>query len=222
MRLNADFDRPVVIRPTERTWTSSPSRGVDRCMLDRIGDEVARATSIVRFAPGSSFPTHRHTGGEEFIVLDGVFSDETGDFPAGTYVRNPIGTAHAPHTRDGCTIFVKLWQFDDDDSAQFDLDMAGAAVAVAPGLRVATLHRDQREHVTHTIADAGTALGADGAGGTEILVLEGAVITRDGTWPEGTWARLPDGAPWAATAGPDGARVWMKNGHLPHARAPQI
>ena len=75
--------------------------GVDRRPLDRIGEEVARATSIVRYAPGSRFSAHTHGGGEEFIVLDGVFQDEHGDYPPGTYVRNPPGTRHTPGSEPG-------------------------------------------------------------------------------------------------------------------------
>ncbi|MEM6665983.1 MAG: cupin domain-containing protein [Pseudomonadota bacterium] len=108
MRLNADFSERVVLRPSDRKWVPSPSGGVERMMLDRIGGEVARATTIVRFQPASRFDAHTHGGGEEYLVLDGVFSDESGDYPAGTYVRNPIGTSHTPHTDAGCTIFVKL------------------------------------------------------------------------------------------------------------------
>ena len=115
MHINADFSQRVVVRPEDYEWVSSPAAGVERMMLDRIGDDVARATTIVRFAPDSQFDTHTHGGGEEFLVLEGVFSDETGDYPAGTYVRNPIGTSHKPHTKEGCTILVKLHQFDDDD-----------------------------------------------------------------------------------------------------------
>jgi hypothetical protein len=112
MRLNADFTKRVVIRPEDYDWVASPASGVDRMMLDRIGDEVARATTIVRFAPDSAFDAHTHGGGEEYLVLDGVFSDEAGDYPVGTYVRNPIGTAHRPHIGpEGATILVKLHQF---------------------------------------------------------------------------------------------------------------
>ena len=69
-------------------------------MLDRIGDEVARATSIVRYAPGSSFARHEHAKGEEFLVLEGIFSDDSGDYPAGFYVRNPPGSGHTPFRKD--------------------------------------------------------------------------------------------------------------------------
>ena len=100
---------------TDHEWIHSPEQGVDRIMLDRIGDEVARATSIVRYAPDSSFARHEHALGEEFLVLDGVFSDEHGDYPTGTYVRNPPGSGHTPYSKDGCVILVKLRQFDPTD-----------------------------------------------------------------------------------------------------------
>ena len=99
MELNADFSKRVVVQSEQTEWRASPMAGVDRRMLDRIGDEVARATSIVRYAPGSKFSAHTHTGGEEFIVLDGVFQDEHGDYPAGTYVRNPPTTSCSPSSK---------------------------------------------------------------------------------------------------------------------------
>src|SRR3546814_19803143 len=90
MEINADFDAAVGLRVDGLVWRPSPMPGVDRRMLDRIGGEVARATSIVRYAPASHFSAHNHDGGEEFIVLEGIFQDEHGDYPAGTYVRNPV------------------------------------------------------------------------------------------------------------------------------------
>ena len=96
MELNTDFSKRVVIHSDQLEWLASPMPGVDRRMLDRIGGEVARATSIVRYAPNSQFSAHTHSGGEEFIVLEGVFQDEHGDFPTGTYVRNPPTTSHTP------------------------------------------------------------------------------------------------------------------------------
>jgi anti-sigma factor ChrR (cupin superfamily) len=115
--INADFDRRVVIDTGAQPWITSPEPGVERRPLDRVGGEVARATSLVRYAPGSSFSAHEHGGGEEFLVLEGVFDDEHGRYPAGTYVRNPPGSRHRPFTDDGCVLFVKLRQFAPDDSA---------------------------------------------------------------------------------------------------------
>ena len=122
MNLNADFTQRAVVHAGSLPWQPSPTAGVDRRMLDRIGGEVARATTIVRYAPNSRFPAHIHGGGEEFLVLDGVFQDEHGDFPAGSYVRNPPGSRHTPGSAPGCTIFVKLWQFDPDDRTEVRLD----------------------------------------------------------------------------------------------------
>ena len=127
MKINADFAEHALVVPDESAWVRSPESGVDRLMLDRIGDEVARATSIVRYAAGSRFARHTHAKGEEFLVLDGVFSDETGDYPPGTYVRNPPGTGHAPYCADGCRILVKLRQFDAEDLQPVVIDTNEAA-----------------------------------------------------------------------------------------------
>lgn len=222
MALNADFSERVVIHSDDIPWQDSPVAGVERRMLDRIGDEVARATTIVRFAPGSQFSEHSHAGGEEFIVLDGVFQDEYGDFPAGTYVRNPPTTAHTPGSAPGCTIFVKLWQFDMDDRNQFRKDMAGALGVVVDGVATAELHRDQREAVTYSHLEAGATLVKDDPGGIELLVIGGTVIESGETLRKGSWLRLPDGKPLSAMAGAQGAKVWIKTGHLLHAKPPVV
>ena len=125
--INANLKEPVFVNTHALPWIESPLPGVQRRMLERDGDEVARATSIVRYAPGSDFSPHTHGGGEEFLVLDGIFSDEHGDYPAGTYVRNPTGSSHRPSSKDGCTIFVKLRQMDPDDQQQVRIDTGTTA-----------------------------------------------------------------------------------------------
>ncbi len=220
MELNADFSERVVIHSEQIDWIASPMPGVDRRMLDRIGGEVARATTIVRYAPGSTFSAHTHTGGEEFIVLDGVFQDEHGDYPVGTYVRNPPTTSHTPGSAPGCTIFVKLWQFDMDDRNQFRKDMAEALAAPVDGVATAELHRDSRETVTFSHLAPGATLDNADIGGSEMLVLDGSVSESGETLGKGAWLRLPDGQGLSATAGPEGAKVWVKTGHLRYAKAP--
>ncbi len=217
MELNADFTRRVVVHSETQDWVPSPMVGVDRRMLDRIGGEVARATSIVRYAPGSKFSAHTHTGGEEFIVLEGVFQDEHGDYPTGTYVRNPPTTSHTPGSEAGCVIFVKLWQFDMDDRNQFSLDMEDALVDGR-----AVLHRDARETVSFHVLAPGATLAEPLPGGAELLVLAGSVTEGGDTLSKGGWLRLPQGSELHAVAGVDGARVWMKTGHIPHARPPAV
>ena len=217
MRINADFGERVVVRPEDYNWVQSPAAGVERMMLDRIGEEVARATTIVRFAPGSYFDAHTHDGGEEYLVLDGVFSDESGDYPAGTYVRNPIGTSHKPHTEEGCTILVKLHQFDPEDTAHFSVDTKAEAFqpGMVEGLSVLPLHSAKSENVALVRWAPGTKFTAHQHwGGEEIFVLEGTFQDEHGSYPKGSWIRSPhlsQHAPWSE----EGCLIWVKTGHLP-------
>lgn len=222
MDLNANFDARVVVHSDQIDWVPSPMAGVDRRMLDRIGGEVARATSIVRYAPGSSFSAHTHTGGEEFIVLEGVFQDEHGDYPAGTYVRNPPTTSHTPGSAPGCTIFVKLWQFDMADRSQFRKDMAAELGAPAEGIATALLHQDAQETVTFSTLDPGAALTKTDTGGIEVLVIAGSVEAPNVILAKGGWLRLPQSEALRVTAGAEGAKLWIKTGHLRHAKPPSV
>ena len=222
MDLNADFHKRVVVHSDRLAWQASPMPGVDRRMLDRIGDEVARATTIVRYAPQSAFSRHTHTGGEEFIVLEGVFQDEHGDFPQGSYVRNPPTTAHTPRSDLGCTIFVKLWQFDMSDRTQFHKTMANELATPKDGVATALLHRDAREVVTYSQIAAGASLTNTDAGGIEMLVISGSVTESGEDLGQGAWLRLPQSQPLRAVAGPDGAKVWIKTGHLRFAKPPAV
>ncbi|MEM1082336.1 MAG: cupin domain-containing protein [Pseudomonadota bacterium] len=222
MELNTDFNARVVVHSASLDWVPSPMSGVERRMLDRMGDEVARATTIVRYAAGSQFSEHTHTGGEEFIVLDGVFQDQYGDFPAGTYVRNPPTTAHAPRSNDGCTIFVKLWQFDLDDRMQLSKSMADELGPEVHGVATATLHEDARERVTYHHIAPGATLNLHDGGGIELLVLDGSLSEGGDRLTVGSWLRLPNQYPLDATAGDAGAKIWVKTGHLLFAQAPTV
>ena len=199
--------------------------GVDRRMLDRIGGEVARATTIVRYAPRSSFSEHTHSGGEEFIVLEGIFQDEHGDYPAGTYVRNPIGTRHVPRSDHGCTIFVKLWQFDPSDDRQIAVDLNATLPvpdSVHPNFARQLLHQFGDEHVWLEYWPASSAVAIDAAGGAELLVLEGSLTFDGESFGLNDWIRLPASHSAEMISGPDGARIWVKTGHLTHVSAPRV
>ncbi|HEY7579803.1 MAG TPA: cupin domain-containing protein [Acetobacteraceae bacterium] len=217
MELNADFSQRIAVHAGRLDWVASPIEGVDRRMLDRIGDEVARATSIVRYAPGSRFSRHTHGGGEEFLVLDGVFQDEHGDYPAGWYVRNPPTSAHTPGSRPGCTLFVKLWQFDPNDRTEVRLDtgrMAFTADVSRPGVALMRLFSDRREEVRLERWAPGAAIDLPLPGGMELLVLDGD-FTQDGErFEPQSWLRLPCDARLHAAAGAGGCQVWVKAGHL--------
>ena len=126
MNINADYSQRVVINHHELPWIASPESGVERRMLERQGDEVAKATSIVRYKPGSKFQAHLHELGEEIFVLDGTFSDETGHYSAGTYIMNPPGSSHAPFSESGCVLFVKLRHLGSDQLEREVIDTHAA------------------------------------------------------------------------------------------------
>ncbi len=217
MELNADFSQRIVVHAARLTWTPSPIAGVERRMLDRIGDEVARATSIVRYAPHSRFSAHTHGGGEEFLVLDGVFQDEHGDYPTGSYVRNPPTSRHTPGSAPGCTIFVKLWQFDPADRTQVRLDTPDMVYLPAPdrpGVVLMPLFRDDRENVRLERWAPGAAIALATPGGAEILVLNGGFTEGDERFEKLSWLRLPCDGALQAASGPQGCAVWIKTGHL--------
>lgn len=217
MELNANFDIRAAAHGAKLDWLASPMTGVERRMLERIGDEVARATTIVRFAPGSAFSPHVHTGGEEFLVLDGIFQDEQGDFPAGSYVRNPPGSRHKPGSLPGCTIFVKLWQMEKTDTRHVVIDTKKADAIPAEGrphVGIVPLFKDDRETVRLERWDADAAIGLSEAGGIEILVLEGGFAENGESFAAQSWLRLPPGMDLEAKAGPSGCLCWIKTGHL--------
>ena len=217
MELNADFSKRAVVHAARLSWVASPIAGVERRMLDRIGAEIARATSIVRYAPNSHFSAHTHGGGEEFFVLDGVFSDEHGDFPAGFYIRNPPGSRHTPGSAKGCTIFVKLWQFDPEDRAHVRIDATKMPFLPArdrPSVEVLPLYEDERENVRLERWSAGAQIFLPATGGIEILVLDGGFSEGDETFERQSWLRLPADAMLTAQSGANGCKVWIKAGHL--------
>jgi anti-sigma factor ChrR (cupin superfamily) len=107
MDLLADLQQGVVRVTTTPPWCPSPLPGGESRPLDRRGEEVARAPSVVRQAPGGRFHRHSHGGGGEFLVLSGVFQDENGRCDASDWLRNPPGSVHRPWSEAGCTIRVK-------------------------------------------------------------------------------------------------------------------
>jgi len=238
--INSDFSEPALLHSHDLPWQDSPLPGVQRRMLDRLGDEVARATSIVRYAPNSEFSPHVHTGGEEFLVLEGVFQDEHGDYPAGSYVRNPPLSRHTPRSQPGCVIFVKLWQFDPADRThvRMDVEKVGRVNdAARAGVAIAPLFEDARETVRIEHWSAGACVSIDASQGAELFVLDGGADYQGTAMRKGAWLRLPVWPSKAASkraggdggtgvnpeliAGPEGAIVWAKTGHLRYVERPK-
>lgn len=216
--VNADFAQRVVIATAGMPWIPSPQAGVERRLLDRIGGEVARATSLVRYAPASVFPAHEHALGEEFLVLSGVFSDEHGDYGEGSYVRNPPGSRHAPRTVPGCTILVKLRQMQPTESKRIVIDSTNARwqPADCTGLMRLPLYDapDAAESVTlERMLPRAHLNEAERPGGEEIFVLSGEISDQHGSYGAGTWIRNPAGSS-SGFRSAAGATYWAKRGHL--------
>jgi len=216
MKLHADLSLPAVMESAALAWVPSPMAGVERRMLERDGEEVARATSLVRYAPGSSFAPHTHGAGEEFLVLDGVFSDETGDFPAGFYVRNPPGSTHRPASAPGAVILVKLRQMPPEERAPVRLDTRDSALwrDIGEGRQEARLFDAPWERVVMQRLAPGYAGHAESfPRGVEIFVLEGDLQIDGVAHHAGNWLRRPAGGS-LALASEEGALFYRKSGHL--------
>ena len=215
--VNADFSQRVVMHADQIAWEASPMPGVDRRRLDRVQAAHERVTTIVRYAPDSQFSSHTHGGGEEFIVLDGVFQDDYGDWSAGSYIRNPPGSRHTPASRPGCTIFVKLWQFDPEDRTFVHANLSklgSVAEQGREGVRVSTLYKDDFEEVMLERWAADAQVDIDAPDGAELMVLDGGFVDGDDTLIKHSWLRVPPGGSVDAVAGSGGAKVWIKRGHL--------
>jgi anti-sigma factor ChrR (cupin superfamily) len=216
IRLNADFSERVVVDSQTLDWQASPSPLVQRRLLERVGGEVARATSIVRYAPGATFDAHRHELGEEIFVLEGTLSDEAGDYGPGTYLKNPPGSSHAPFSENGCTLFVKLRHLDADDLERVVVDTLQTPwrQGLVPGLKVLPLSEFGTRHTAMVRWAPGTYFNPHRHyGGEEIFVVEGVFSDEHGNYPQGSWIRSPhlsQHQPFSV----EGCLILVKTGHL--------
>ena len=216
--LNMDFKKAVVVTPDEYHWVLSPADGVSRMPLEKEAEESGHTTSLVKFAPGSSFPPHVHPLGEEIYVLEGVFSDENGDYPAGTYIRNPPKSKHAPFTREGCTLFVKLDQFNAQDlQAVVALPQDRQWLPGQGNLTVVPLHDFETEHTALVHWPANEYFNPHQHwGGEEILVINGEFCDEHGRYPAGSWIRSPHLSKHTPFVESE-SLILVKVGHLPIA-----
>jgi anti-sigma factor ChrR (cupin superfamily) len=216
MQLHSDWSERVVLDSAEMSWLDSPSAGIQRKMLERDGDEVARATSFVRYAPGSRFSRHLHELGEELFVLDGEFCDQSGRFGPGSYIRNPPGSAHAPWSESGCVLFVKLRYFNLADQSRVVVHTNDSSwlPGMVPGLSVMPLHEFGTEHTALVRWAPGTYFNPHRHyGGEEILVVDGVFEDEHGRYPAGAWLRSPhlsQHKPFSR----EGCIILVKTGHL--------
>ncbi|WP_109476177.1 cupin domain-containing protein [Paraburkholderia sp. C35] len=215
MLINADFTRRAIVASHEYQWVASPQSGVERVMLDRIGAEKARSTSIVRYAPGSHFPRHLHPGGEEILVLAGMLSEGDEHYPVGWYLRNPPDSSHQPSSVEGAVIFVKLQQMQAHEQHRVRINTRDpAAWHRQSGREVCPLFSNEAEQVCLQRLAPNELLLAEPVEGAELLVLAGDVVAGGQSYGHGSWMRVPVGESLDIAAGAHGATVYLKTGHL--------
>ncbi len=217
--INADAAQRVVIDTESEPWTQSPAPGVWRRCLERHGGESGRATSIVRFEPGARFPEHAHPEGEEVLVLDGAFGDETGSYSAGMFLLSPPGSRHAPACPEGCLLFVKLCQYAGPGRRQIVLDTRRMEwqPAGVPGVWSKALYSEHGhpERIELLKLDPGAALPPHAhPAGEEVLVLEGELEDEDGVYARRAWIRNPAGSIHAPRSR-KGCVIYLKTGLVP-------
>lgn len=217
--LNADFSKTVVVDTAAMPWQASPATGVWRKRLELRGaEESGRVTSIVRYDPDSRFPSHGHPGGEEILVLEGIFADEHGEYPAGTYLLNPDGFHHAPRSDGGCVLLVKLRQYPGRGRGHRVVESSCAEwqASETPGREVLPLYEDSAypECMRLVRLAPGTRLAAhDHPGGEEVYVISGTLADDEGTYAQGSWLRFPDGSRHQPFSD-EGCTLYVKTGHL--------
>ena len=221
--LNADLGQPAHADTADMAWQPSPSPSVWRKRLDLFGGEQSRVTSVVRYDARSRFPEHGHPGGEEILVLEGVFCDEHGDYPAGTYLLNPPGFRHAPGSHKGCVLFVKLRQYGGERRGHVVIDTAKAKwmPGPVPGVDLLSLYAHSAHPETMDLVhiSAGASLPRHPCpGGIEVFVIEGRIRAAEKDLGPGAWLRLPDGSEFGARA-LSACTFYRKRGHLKAAVA---
>jgi hypothetical protein len=217
MKINADFNKRVVVHSGQSEWIESPMKGVFRRPLDRVGSEIARATTVVKYAPNSKFSPHIHTGGEEFLVLEGLFQDEHGDYPVGSYLRNPPESRHTPSSKSGCVMLVKLWQFSPQDRNHVQINanfMQSVPHRAIDNVSLIPLYCDEYEEVSIQHWQPDSTIQIEAQLGLEVFVIEGTFTEGVDELVSHSWLRIPSGTSLNVTTGSCGAKVWVKRNHL--------
>lgn len=219
MFIHADFSQPVIIAPENYQWLKSPGGEVNRMMLDRIGEEKARATSLVEFAPQSRFPQHQHPLGEEVLVLSGIFTeDQDQHYPTGWYMRNPHLSAHEVSSEFGCRIFVKLMQMTNQERKPTRIDTHDPKNWIfIQDRHLCPLYESEFEKTFLEKLVAHQSFIESDKHGIEIFILSGELANGSDLYPTGTWMRFPQNSHLALQATAQGAVLYVKRGHLQHA-----
>ncbi len=213
-----DFNKRIVVKPNDYSWTSLSIPGIQHMTLDRIGGKLNCATTLVRYTQDSGIPENIHYGDLEFFVLDGTLTDEHGEYSSGAYVRNPKGTCSPPSiAAKGSTLFMKSHPFPKNDKQHtvIDTEKATWRPGVVEGLQVMPLHEYEGEHVALVRWAPHTQFNLHShRGGEEILVLEGVFYDEYDCYPTGTWIRSPHLSRHTPFTKEEGALIYVKVGHL--------
>lgn len=225
--INGDLSVRAFVDTARMDWAPSPSGSVWRKRVHLVGpSESGQVTSIVRYEPKSNFPTHDHPEGEEIVVLDGVFSDEHGDWPAGTYLLNPEGFRHTPFSEPGCLLFVKLRQFPGTERRHVAMDTRKASwePCSMPGVTHKPLYQQagfsdvMRLERWEPNSDLGIVSYEQGV---ELFVLEGEFFDEAGTYTAGCWLRMPVGSKHSPRS-TNGCTLYIKRSGLAYLRSSTV
>ena len=219
MLIHADFSQSIIIKPEDYCWVKSPRGEVDRMMLDRIGDEKARATSLVKYAPNSVFPEHQHPLGEEVLILSGILiENDHDDYPAGWYLRNPHRSTHRVSSKEGCLIFVKLMQMTEHEREPIRINTNDPANwKLIQDRRICPLFQSEYEKTYLEKLETDQFFPEKSEQGIEFLIIKGELFCGTEIYPTGSWVRLPMHSTANFQAGSSGATLYVKTGHLQHA-----
>ena len=212
--INMDLEKRVVIETQGQKWIESPSKKVLRIPLEREKQESGHVTSIVKYLPNSRFDTHIHPNGEEIFVLEGVFSDEHGDYKAGSYLRNPPGTSHSPFSLEGCKIVVKLEQFLQNDLKQTAIQTENLSWIKKDNFEIMPLHNFGKEETLLIKWKKGQKFSRNKSiQGEELYVVSGTFKDEAGLYPTGTWVRSPMTIETSLIADEETV-IFLKTGHF--------
>jgi hypothetical protein len=221
--LNADLTVRVAVDTQDMEWTQSPGGHVLRKRMHLAGPaESGQVTSVVRYQPGASFPCHNHPDGEEILVLEGIFSDEHGDWPAGTYLLNPEGFRHSPFSREGCTLFVKLRQFPGTDRLHVAMQVNDKPWTGTAHIGVTRKALYAQEGYTDQMRlerwESPSATGTlNFPQGAELFVLKGGFADQFGSYRSHTWLRIPAGGSLTPCSD-DACELYIKEGGFSYLR----
>lgn len=220
MLIRADFSEIAIVKPEDYHWVHSPHGEVERVMLDRIGKEQARATSLVKFSQNSTFPAHQHPLGEEILVLSGVFTENgIHHFPSGWYLRNPHNSNHQVSSKEGSLIFVKLMQMSIYESKEVRINTNDSTNwIVTRNKKICPLYESDFEYTYLEKLNPDQLFINRSDQGIEIFIVSGQLQKEDQVYPTGSWIRFPPKQHAVLTVNKTNTTLYVKTQHLLHAQ----